>query len=956
MEKGPVSYNEFSGTAHTVVQAHTIHGGIHFNDGRRPLTSRWLAGKLVLAVCSVAMGVLLFAVAVDTGSERAPASDLLLGFVCAVLVMFGIWLAPTALVRHRRSRVLWGDRSEPELNAASDRLARAEREQLLRAERLRRLQDPAPIPVRWSAAPDELTDHWENITGGGPVPLAGRFEEIAEVFDRVPSGRLVVLGPAGTGKSVLVVRLALDLLERRRPGEKVPVILPLASWRPDAEPDLWEWAAQELGRRHAGLGTGTASARDLCRELLRTGRLLPVLDGFDELPKAVRPHALTTLNATLDRAAQAVLTSRATEYRDATRASRPLTGAAAIGMRPLTVADLISYLRRTTRPRPGNRRRTTTLWDHVLTAPADDPRRAALTRVLTEALATPLMAALARKAYSDTGRDPEELLDPRRFRDREAIETHLLAQFVPAAYDPSLAAASPGCRWDAKAAHRWLAFLAAHARDQGTREVTWWSLPLAAPWIVRAAGAAAAMVLAVVALVPVGIARPFEAPFGLATVPLIALVVPFAALVVIDAASEIAAPWALTKRGWLPPFLRRTAPIVPLAFVVAPIALSGTGKVLESAFHVTVPLLLLAGGSVFQDVADRSLAPGPRALLRADCRVTLALPGTRAFTAPCRAAAATVCLLAPLTLFLNEHTLPDGVPPSDYDVVTAGDWLLSSLSAAAALLLYGIAVSAWGRFIVARIWLAATGRLPWRPLEFLEDACVRGVLRQTGGVLYFRHGRLQDTLAPPRPPVDRVGVGRFRKLATIRNAVTLTHYGTALMLPLILPELVTTLATPNDERYRSLPPACALLKRDLAAQAVPRPQLIESVGYDDTTHSSCTWRTDHKDQAPSIELVVTRESAAAGESAVKQAIVSYRGTERDSRDRGGHREAVDLGDEAAWWGSGSHGRVIVRQDNICIDLRVHGADGSSRGPVHTDVAVLGEIAQAVLDRGRVAAR
>lgn len=759
----------------------------------------------MLACCSSAAGVVLFAVAVDTGGQRASVYGLLLGFLRAVLVMFGVWQAPASLVRHRRSRVLWGDRSGPELNAAAEWLAAAEREQLLRAERLRRLQDPAPIPVRWSAAPDELTDHWENITGGGPVPLAGRFEEIADVFDRVPSGRLVVLGQAGTGKSVLVVRLALDLLERRKPGEKVPVILPLASWRPDAEPDLWEWAADALGRRHAGLGTGTASARDLCRELLRTGRLLPVLDGFDELPEAVRPRALTTLNATLDRAAQAVLTSRATEYRDATRASRPLTGSAAIRMRPLTAADLTGYLRRTTRPRPGNRRRTTTSWDHALTAPADDPRHAARARVLTEALATPLMAALARKAYSDTGRDPGELLDPRRFSDRHAIETHLLAQFVPAAYDPSLAAASPGCRWDAKDAHRWLAFLAAHARDLEAGEVAWWRLPLAVPWIVRGVGAAAAMVLAVVALVPVGIARPFEAPFGLATVPLIALVVPFAGLVVIDAASEIAAPWALTKRGWLLPFLRRTALPVPLAFIVTFTALNETGTLLWTAFHMAIPLLLLAGGSAFQDVADRSLAPGPRALLRVDRRVTLALPGTRAFTAPRRAAAAAVCLLAPLTLFLNERTLPDGAaPPSDYDIVNAGDWLLSSLSATAALLLYGIAVSAWGRFTVARSWLAVTGRLPWRPMEFLEDACTRGVLRQTGGVLLFRHGRLQDTLAPPRPPVARLG--RIRKLALIRHAVTLTHYGTALMLPLILPELVDTLATPNDEHYRSLLP------------------------------------------------------------------------------------------------------------------------------------------------------
>ncbi|MEE4591343.1 NACHT domain-containing protein [Streptomyces sp. DSM 41524] len=168
-------------------------------------------------------------------------------------------------------------------------------------------------------------DHRENVTGvtgvtgGGPIDLRGRFEEIADVLDRVPSGRLVVLGPAGTGKSVLMVRLALDRLARRAPGERIPVILPLATWRPEAEPDLWEWAAELLGTRYASLATSTASARDIARELLRTGRLLPVLDGFDELPAAVRPQALRTLNGTLDRAARRRWPARRTATPAATR-------------------------------------------------------------------------------------------------------------------------------------------------------------------------------------------------------------------------------------------------------------------------------------------------------------------------------------------------------------------------------------------------------------------------------------------------------------------------------------------------------------------------------------------------------------------------------------------------------------------------------------------------------------
>jgi hypothetical protein len=72
-----------------------------------------------------------------------------------------------------------------------------------------------------------------------------------------------------------------------------------------------------------------------------------------------------------------------------------------------------------------------------------------------------------------------------------------------------------------------------------------------------------------------------------------------------------------------------------------------------------------------------------------------------------------------------------------------------------------LALSAWGRFTVARAWLAAKGRMPWRLMTFLEDADRRGVLRQSGAGFEFRHQRLRSHLAgrdtPPAvtgPPAD----------------------------------------------------------------------------------------------------------------------------------------------------------------------------------------------------------
>ena len=50
-----------------------------------------------------------------------------------------------------------------------------------------------------------------------------------KVMAQVPTGRLVVLGEPGAGKTMLMVRLVLDLLARRVVGGPVPIWSP---WHP----------------------------------------------------------------------------------------------------------------------------------------------------------------------------------------------------------------------------------------------------------------------------------------------------------------------------------------------------------------------------------------------------------------------------------------------------------------------------------------------------------------------------------------------------------------------------------------------------------------------------------------------------------------------------------------------------------------------------------------------------
>jgi predicted lipid-binding transport protein (Tim44 family) len=60
----------------------------------------------------------------------------------------------------------------------------------------------------------------------------------------------------------------------------------------------------------------------------------------------------------------------------------------------------------------------------------------------------------------------------------------------------------------------------------------------------------------------------------------------------------------------------------------------------------------------------------------------------------------------------------------------------------------GSSQAAWGRFTIARCWLALAGRLPWPLMDFLADAHQHhGVLRQTGPVYQLRHLDLQRRLA-----------------------------------------------------------------------------------------------------------------------------------------------------------------------------------------------------------------
>ncbi|MFD0381988.1 NACHT domain-containing protein [Streptomyces stramineus] len=366
------------------------------------------------------------------------------------------------------------------LAGVGEQLAQAVAARWQREEEHRQVHDPYPLPVRWLPAPEELTDHWANIRAlpagvrHGPLDLSGRLDDIAGVYRRIPSGRLVVLGRPGSGKTVLAVRFVLDHLASRARADAVPVIFSIGSWDPTAL-TFRDWLTRQLTRDHPGLAAPGPAGPSLAAALVDSGRVLPVLDGFDEIADGLRRPALEALNATT---LPLLLTSRPAEYAAAVAETDVLTSAAAVNLSDLTLSDLADYLPRTTR-KAGGGDPARTAWDPVLSELRERPHSRAGADLAT-VLTTPLMVALARAVYSDTpGHDPVSLLDTRRFAGPGELEEHLLDNFVATVYRPRPEYRPGGSarrEVDPERARYWLGYLAHHLTRLDTPNLEWWRL------------------------------------------------------------------------------------------------------------------------------------------------------------------------------------------------------------------------------------------------------------------------------------------------------------------------------------------------------------------------------------------------------------------------------------------------------------------------------------------------
>lgn len=407
-----------------------------------------------------------------------------IGVVAAGIALSTLWLTWAG---YRVSAREASKTAGPSLAEIAAGLAGRLRSQWEREVETRRLNDPYPLRVSWAVAGAPLAGDLAALRtlatsgagwsaparedwAGEPEDLAaGGARNLADVLAKVPTGRLVVLGGPGAGKTMLMVSVVLELLRsaRRGSGEPIPVLASLASWDPESQ-DLHGWLGTTIITGYLDLADAPPSGctgNNRFEALLEAGLILPILDGLDEVPESARPLAITRINEQLKPGEQVVVTCRTEQYQAAV--SPPdgrgaVLRAAAVQLNPLPLDEVVSYLRTDAGPAGEGR------WDFLDTLAVESPVR--------RALVTPLMAGLARAIYNprpdEATRDIPHPAELRDCTDRSAIEARLLDAFIPAAYR------SPaGGRWASGQAGMWLAFLARHL-EQGIRSpvLAWWQL------------------------------------------------------------------------------------------------------------------------------------------------------------------------------------------------------------------------------------------------------------------------------------------------------------------------------------------------------------------------------------------------------------------------------------------------------------------------------------------------
>ncbi len=233
----------------------------------------------------------------------------------------------------------------------------------------------ARLELGMTTKPDAVEDDWNDLVQrpGQPQQQLPPGTRISTIFDEFGKA-LLILGAPGAGKTMLLLELTQDLLDRaeKDSNHPLPVVFNLSTWAV-RQPPLTAWLVDELCERYQVPRKHAQSWVD--KELI-----VPLLDGLDEVAPECRSSCAEAINAfrTEHGLVPLAVCSRVADYEVLTT---KLNLQGALVVHPPTREQTTHYLAQAGAPLAG-----------VRAALQDD-------ETLWELLDTPLMLNVATLAY-----------------------------------------------------------------------------------------------------------------------------------------------------------------------------------------------------------------------------------------------------------------------------------------------------------------------------------------------------------------------------------------------------------------------------------------------------------------------------------------------------------------------------------------------------------------------------